>query len=150
MAACALVAAWGFWPLVQDVPWIEAYWPSIRIPLHVAARKAYEAAEKADILDLTTSTNSSPDDKLNHFKLLFMVDDETEIFGVKPPSTKLRLISKSDLQGHDLYPAHGEISQINHLLPGDSIAYLNVTVRRKDLRRVIEGYISEAKRIAKL
>jgi hypothetical protein len=82
---------------------IEMRWPSARIPLHEAARRAYEAVEKAGVLDLTTPSQGSPDSKLNHFKLLFMVDDETEVFGVKPPSTKPRLIPKADLQGgHDL------------------------------------------------
>jgi hypothetical protein len=144
MAACALVAAWGFWPLAPRIQ--PASWP-VRVPLHVAATRAYEAAEKAGILDLTTSATSPPDSRLNHFKLLFMVDAETELFGVRPPSTKSRLIPKADLQGHDLYPANGETSQINHLLSTESIAYTDVTVRRKDLRRVINGYIAEARRI---
>jgi hypothetical protein len=77
---------------------------AIRVPLHVATTRAYEAAEKAGILDLTTSATSRADAKLNHFKLLFMVDSETELFGVRSPSTKSRLIPKADLQGHVLYP----------------------------------------------
>jgi hypothetical protein len=80
MAVCAVVAGWGFWPLIRNAP----LGFSRRIPLHIAARRAYEAAEKAGILHLTTSETASPEDKLFHFKLLFMVDDETELFGIKP------------------------------------------------------------------
>jgi hypothetical protein len=53
MFACALVAAWGFWPLLQSNP--RTYWPANRIPLHVAATRAYEAAERAGVLDRTIS-----------------------------------------------------------------------------------------------
>jgi hypothetical protein len=141
MAACALVAGWGFWPLLKDAPQIQVSWPSIRVPLHLAARRAYEAAEKAGVLHLTTSETASPEAKLNHFKLLFMVDDETELFGVKPPSTQSLPISKTELRGMDIYPADGENSQLNHVLGQDRVAYTNVTVRRKDLRRVIDSYI---------
>jgi hypothetical protein len=117
------------------------------ISLFEAATLAYEAAEEAGVLDLTTPTNASPENKLYHFKLLFMVDDQTDLFGVKPPSTKSRLIPKADLQGHDLYPVEGESSQINLLIPGDRVAYTNVVLRRKDLQRVIDGYIAEARRV---
>ena len=120
---------------------------SRRIPLHIAARRAYEAAEKAGILHLTTSETASPEDKLFHFKLLFMVDDETELFGIKPPSTKSLRIPTSELQGRDFYPAGGDSSQLNHLIPKDRVAYTDVTEHRRDLRRVISSYIAEARRI---
>jgi hypothetical protein len=118
-----------------------------RIPLHEAAQLAYEAAEEADILKLTTSSNSSPDTKLRHFKFLFMVDDETQLFGVKPPSTKSRPISKADLM--NLCPADGDVSHLNSEVPQGVPVYVDVTVQRKDLQRVIDGYIAEAKRYAK-
>ena len=86
--------------------------------------------------------------QLNHFKLLFMVDDETELFGIKPPSTQSLPISKTELRGMDVYPADGDNSQLIHVLGSVSIAYTNVTVRRKDLRRVIDGYLAEARRHA--
>jgi hypothetical protein len=149
MAVCALIAAWGFWPLLKDAPPIRVSWPSVRIPLHLAARRAYEAAETAGVLHLTTPQDASPEAKLNHFKLLFMVDDQTELFGAKPPSTQSLPIPKAELQGMDIYPADGENSQLNHVIGQDRVAYTNVTVRRKDLRRVIEGYIAEARRIGR-
>jgi hypothetical protein len=118
-----------------------------RIPLQEAARLAYEAAENSGILELTTSASSSPETKLRHFKFLFMVDDETQLYGVKPPSTKSRPISKADLV--HLCPADGDVSELNSDVSHGSAIYVNVTLRRNDLRRVINSYIAEAKRYAK-
>jgi hypothetical protein len=101
---------------------------------------AYEAAEKAGILHLTTGENVSADAKLNHFKLLFIVDDETRVFGIKPPSTRIRLLPKEELR-KDMYPAEGDVSKLVYQWPrgGDlaDVAYTDVAIRRKDLRRVI-------------
>jgi hypothetical protein len=122
---------------------IQIDWPHWwgHMPLHEAARRVYEAAEKADVLDLTTSPSSSPDTKLTHFKLLFIVDDDVEVFGVKPPSTKSRAIPKDELHGQ-LYPADGDLSQLGHVASAESDAtYVNVTVRRSDVRRMIKRYL---------
>ena len=146
MGLSAAVAVWGFWPLMSNFEW-----PFSRkvVPLHEAATRAYEAAEKAGILHLIASPTDSPEKQLTHIKLRFMVDDDAELFGVKPPSTVSRLIPKAELQGHDAYPAEGATSDINHMFATDGVAYTNVMVRRKDLRRVINGYLAEAKQISK-
>jgi|GraSoiStandDraft_40_1057318.scaffolds.fasta_scaffold204824_1 hypothetical protein len=114
----------------------------VRVPLHVAARHAYETLEKLDMLKLVVLETASPEAKLNTFKYLFMVDSETELFGIKPPSTKPRPIPKTELL-HDLHPVDGENSQLNHVIPADSPAYIDVTVRRKDLVRVIDSFLAE-------
>ena len=78
-----------------------------------------------------------------------MADDKTGVFGVSPPSTKSRLIPKSELQsGGDLYPVDGEVSQLNDLI-GNTVRYVDVTVRRKDLQRVIKSYLDEVKLLRK-
>lgn len=141
LAVLYAFAVWG-------IPAVRRHLTSAcgQVPLHEAARLAYEAAEKAGVLHLTTSSTASPETKLAHFKLLFMVDDETELFGIKPPSTISRPIPKTDF--HHLHPADGAVSEIHHLFPNDGgAAYINVTVRRKDLRRVINGYIAEARQL---
>jgi hypothetical protein len=122
--------------------------PSRQIPLHVAARQIYEAAEKAAVLDLTLSSSSPPEAKLNHFKILIML--ETEIFGVKSPSTKSRRIPKSELRG-ELFPVDGDVSEIGHIAsPGPDSTYINVTVRRRDVKRLIKKYLTEYVDEAKL
>jgi hypothetical protein len=150
-AACILVSL-GLWiDLLFKRFGVQIAWPflSARIPFHVAARHVYEAAEKAGILSLTSGSNESPDKRLNHFKLMFMIDDKIELFGVKPPSTKPTLIPKADLQGQDLYPVDGENSQIGHVLPLDAdVAYVDVTVARKDVRRVIKELLAEARELS--
>jgi hypothetical protein len=65
-----------------------------RIPFHIAARRVYEAAEKARVLDLMISSTSSPEAKLMHFKMLLLVDDRVRLFGAAPPSTNSLLIPK--------------------------------------------------------
>jgi hypothetical protein len=147
MAVCAGVAGWGFWPLIRDR--IDQNQFLRPIPLHIAARFAYEAAEKADVLHLTTSDKSSADAKLDHFKILFIVDAETQVFGAKPPSTKIRLLPKEELI-KEMHPADGDVSTLVYTWPRgpdlDDTAYINVSIRRRDMRRVIKNYIVEASR----
>jgi hypothetical protein len=149
MMGCAAVAGWGFWPLICNLAL-----PSFGrgIPLHVAARRVYEAAEKADVIDLMLSSSSTPENKLMHFKMLLLVDDRVRLFGAKPPSTKCRLIPKDELQGHDVYPAEGDTSRLDNPYPGDHPpSYVEVTAPRTDLRRIIkiylDEYVSEAKKL---
>jgi hypothetical protein len=139
MTICALVAAWGFWPILLDPPW-PAF--ARKVPLHAAAIQTYEAAERAGALDLTTSPNSSPETKLDHFKMLLMVDDDAKLYGIKPPSTKSRLIPKQELTG-ELYPFPGERSDLNKLLAPKEVAYSNVTISRRNLRHIIKKYLTE-------
>jgi hypothetical protein len=135
--------------IILLVAWLFAQLPRFQshIPLHEAARRAYEAIEKAGVVDVIFSPTTTAETKLNHFKLLFVVDAETELFGVRPPSTQSLLIPKSGLE--HLYPSDGEVSELSTGLALDSPTYINVTVRRKDLRRVIDGHINEAKQYAK-
>jgi hypothetical protein len=132
----------------------EEWSPSfLRIPLHIAARRVYEAAEKAGVVDLILSPTSSPDSKLQHFKMLMFVDDRVRLFGAKPPSTKSRLIPKNEFAGHEIYPPEGEVSRLDSVYPNEPPAYVNVTVPRSDLARIIkiylDEYVTEAKNLRK-
>jgi hypothetical protein len=71
-----------------------------------------------------------------------MVDDGTELFGVKSPSTQSRPIPKKELSG-ELYPFEGEVSNLYQLLAPNEIAYSNVFIRRSNLRRLIKKYLTE-------
>jgi hypothetical protein len=136
----------------QSVRWSHL-WPFHKqIPLHVAARRVYEAAEEAGVVDLMLSPTSTPESKLMHFKMLLVVDNRVRLFGAKPPSTQSRLISRDELQGHDVYPADGDVSRLDNLHPSSRPpAYAEVTVPRTDLRRIIkiylDEYVSEAKKL---
>jgi hypothetical protein len=135
-AACAVFACWAFWPKLP----LRVF--SQRIPLHVAARHVYEAVERAEDLDLTIPSSSSPETKLNHFKFALMVDGGTELFGVKPPSTQSRPIPKKELSG-GLSPAVGEVSNLYRPSAPNEIAYSNVTISRSDLRRITKRYLTD-------
>jgi hypothetical protein len=139
MAGCALVAGWGLWPLLSNLS--LRVFPR-RIPLHIAARHVYEAVERAGDLDLTIPSSSSPETKLTHFKIQLMVDDEAELFGVKPPSTQSRPIPKKELSG-GLSPAVGEVSNLYRPSAPNEIAYSNVTISRSDLRRITKRYLTD-------
>jgi hypothetical protein len=138
--------------LVSVVLWLHLLfqtslpsWPIFnrQIPFHVAARRVYEATEKANALDLMVSPTSKPEDKLNHFKMLLLVDDRVRLFGARPPSTKSRLIPKDELK-REIYPAEGDVSQLNDLWPAEHPpAFVDVTIPRKDLRRIIKIYLDE-------
>jgi hypothetical protein len=144
IAVCGVAATWGLWPLVEHRVGNPL---TSRIPLHVAARLAYERAEKAGILDLITLSSDTPDSKLNRFKMLLVTDDETEVFGIEPPSKRSRLISKSELQdefGFGVYPVDGDVSQLDDVT-GKRTRYVDVTIRRKDWKGVIDGCIAEAR-----
>jgi hypothetical protein len=137
MAGCAFVACWGCLPLLSKLP--LPVFPQ-RIPLHIAARRVYEAAERAGDLDLTISSNSAPEAKLNHFKMFLVVDDGAELFGVKPPSTQSRPIPKKEFG--KLYPVEGEVSNLCRPSAPNEIAYSNVTIRQSILRRLTKKYLT--------
>src|SRR5208283_676895 len=130
MAICAAVAAWGFWPIVAQLITSTVRWPFGRIPLHDAARLAYEAAEKANVIELVGFT-ADPATALNHFKYVFMVDDEADLRGVKPPSTQQRQIPRDELHGQ-LMPMT-DTSDLAFSASSKKAAYASVTVRRSDL-----------------
>ncbi len=119
----------------------EAELSYLRIPLHVAARRVYEAAEKANVLDFLISSNDSAAKKLSHLKMLIMVDDRVRLFAIKPPSTKPRLLSKSERTG-ELYPSDDDNSEL-HLVTGGDPEYVNATIPRSDLRSAIKTYLAE-------
>jgi hypothetical protein len=122
-------------------------WPfGRRLLIEDAARFAYEAAERAGVLDLVTSGESPPGVRLNHFKYVFMVDDEVVLYGVKPPSTQSFPIPRE--QYSQLCPVEGE-SRLDKLAPR-KIVYVDVTIGRQDLRRIIQEYPAKAREFGKL
>lgn len=118
-------------------------WPILHVPFDDAARRVYEAAEKADVVEVIASPTSRAEDKLNNFKMLLLVDERVRLFGAKPPSTQSRLIPKEDLR-RELYPSQKTPNALDHLIPADHPpAFVNVTVPRTDLHRIIKIYLTE-------
>jgi hypothetical protein len=138
------IGLWIHLLLKRFIPEISWRFSSARVPLHRAATMAYEAAEKAGVLHLHVGSNELPEKRLWHFKLLLLVHDKTQLFGIKPPSTKSNPIPKSELIGHDNYPMEG--GQIGPAIPLNADpTYIDVMVGSKGLRLVIKEIRAEGK-----
>ena len=140
----AFMCAYSLWPIIPE-RLVSGRVAFGRIPLEDAARLAYEAAERVDALDMVSSQQLAPQVRLNHFKYVFMADDETVFYGVAPPSTRSLPIPRAKLK--ELYPMDDH-NQLNFINPFDRIAYVGVKIRRKDLQRIIKQYPAQAKRFA--
>jgi hypothetical protein len=117
----------------------EVFLPvNYRIPIEDAARRAYEAAERVGSLDSVVGT--APEERLNHFKFAFMLDDRITLYGVKEPSRRSRPIPRGELR--DLPPVAGK-SQLNYRWPYDRVAYTNVRISRAAVRKAIRRYLSK-------
>ncbi len=141
----ALVGLLGLVLIARDSGRFETLlnWPFFdrQVPLHVAARHIYEAAEKANVADFLVSPDDSAEKKLSHLKMLLMVDDRIRLFAVKPPSTASRLLSKSERIG-ELYPSDEDNSDLHLVTLGDP-EYIKASIPRRDLRSAIKIYLSE-------
>lgn len=147
MLLCACFAMWGLWPIAKRLELGLSLWPFGRVPIQDAAQQLYEAAEKADALKYLIAEGASPLYKLETFKYVMMVDDEAVLIGEKPPSRRALPIPHEELRG-SLMPVEGT-SQLNYPVPLGKIAYSNVTIGRRDLRRIKRRWPSEAKEWAK-
>jgi hypothetical protein len=125
-------------------------WPARRVSLEDAAREMYEAAESADVLDLTTSASSSPETKLSHFKTILVKDDDAELYGIKPPSTQSRLIPKNELARGDLFLL--DDNNLHHPSPS-RVVYTDLSLKRSVLRRLtkkfFDVYVPEARQLSR-
>lgn len=121
---------------------IERIWPA-EIPLVDAARRLYEAAEAASVLNFFVLKTDSPEEKLSHLKMLLMIDERVEVLGARPPSTQVRPITKTELID-ELYPAKGNINEIVGLTSDEPI-FVDVAVKHATLIQFIEVSIAEAK-----
>jgi hypothetical protein len=143
MGLCAIVAAWGFWPAAKA---IDFPFPSHRIPFHTAAIKVYEAAEKGGVLGQYVGSNDTPEKAICSLKTLLMVHDGVDLFGKKPPSTKVNVIPKAALQGEDLTPVEATKDELFPILPlGADPTYVNVVVGARGLRRLIKEIRAEGR-----
>ena len=134
-----LLTAWAKPLLVK----IGALWPWARVPIQDAAQDLYEACERAGALEYFVAQGSDPLYKLETFKYVMMVDDETVLFGIEPPSRAPRPIPSKEARG-PLRPIEGT-SQFNHGTPYDKVAYTDVTISRKDLRRLKKTWPKQVK-----
>lgn len=136
MFVFALVGVWGFWPLANGLFDGHTDWPFGLIPIQTAALRVYEAAER-DRANLMAAKVSNPEVMLTQFKYMMLNDKTVEILGKQPPSTQRLPISRANLSA--VYPVDG-LSQLNYKTPYDRVAYTDVAIRRRDLRRVLPRY----------
>jgi hypothetical protein len=125
-----------------ELPNLPFWVPGALVPIDRAARLAFEAAERAGVVDLTSHPDTAPEERLRHYIYTFMVDDETLLLGAKPPSMQLMPIPRDER----FYPVVGK-NQFDALTP-QRIAYTNVKIRHRDLRRIIREYPRRAREFA--
>jgi hypothetical protein len=145
MAACAVAAAWGFWPLIGEIR--RAGFPFLRnrVPLWEAARIAYEAAERAGVVDMTTHPGSAAEVRLKFYVYVFLADDKTVLYGAKPPSTSPRPIAREEYK--QIHPVIG-VDRLDYISP-QKIGFENVTIKRKDLNRIIREWPDKSRDFAR-
>jgi hypothetical protein len=134
-AVLSVIYAARFWGL----PYLRSF--SDKIPIEEAARLAYEAAERANALDLVDSSTLEPSRKLDHFKFAMLVDNEINLHGKRPPSTQSLPITREELS--ELYPVTG-LNQLNYRTPFNRVAFTDVMISRKDLRALVRRYVPAA------
>jgi hypothetical protein len=117
----------------------------LNVPLHTAARLGYEAEEKAGLGGVTGTHYSSPDVGLDHYKHVFL-SARAVMYGARPPSTVRRLIPLDEYD--ELSPVAGEsaLMAIDDLGRGRAPRYVNVTLRRRDMKREIKEYLDILRR----
>jgi hypothetical protein len=120
-------------------------WPWNRVLIQDAAQQAYEAAERAEVLEYFILDGPSPLYRLETFKHVFLVDDEAVLYGAKPPSTVVRPIPREEY--NQLHPIEGT-NQLSFLGTRDVVAYTDVTVSAKDLARIKSQWPVQAKAAA--
>lgn len=123
----------GWWILRRHIPILEA------------ARLAYEAAERAGVVDMTTHPTSPPEVRLKFYIYVFFADDETTLYGAKPPSTKSLPIPRDEQK--QLHPVDGE-NKLDYISP-HRVGYVNVTIRRRDLNRIVREWPAKSKDFAR-
>jgi len=145
MVVCAAVGVWGFWSWIALAK-PQRLWRQ-RIPIHEAALIAYEAAERAGVVDMTTHPATAPEARLKFYIYVFYSDDEAILYGAKPPSTRSLPIPRQEYMESSLYPVDGE-SRLDYLSPR-RVGYVNVTIRRRDLNRIIQEWPAKSKDFAR-
>jgi hypothetical protein len=126
-----------------QVNWATRVWSLFerRLPLHDAARLLYEAA---DVLKYIAPPEEPADKRLQFFKHTIMIC--ARLYGVKPPSTQSRLIRTDEISS--LHPQAGT-SNLTSITAQHEVEYENVTVSRRDLRRILREQAESTKRFAR-
>lgn len=139
------LALWLFWPELE-----ERLLGSKMMLVDEAARIAYEAAEKAGGLDLVSMTGDKADEKLSYFRYAFLLWPEFTVFGAEPPSQAMKPIPRNIY--NQLRPIDGHANSLG-LAREREPRYVNVSVKRGDLRRGIKkhmpGIAEESARLRK-
>jgi|SRR5665213_367222 len=110
-----------------------------KLPFQDAAQISYERAEKDGWLDTVAGESTDPQQRLETFKYMMLVQAQHHavvLCGVKPPSRQSFPIPQEKLGG--LRPVAGESAL--HSLSPDKAVYHSVTISRTDLEKVIAVY----------
>ncbi len=121
---------------------VERVWPDLEwVPILMAARLAFEAAEELGIEDLVSSSNQDAEQKLSYFVNSFLVRDYP-LKGKKPPSNNSRFIPKEEL--NHLHHVVGTAS-IRSDFASTPLRYDDVMIIRTDLNEYIGSLRSAAR-----
>jgi hypothetical protein len=135
MAGCALVAAWGFWPLVKDAPIQMPF--NRRIPLAKAARIAYEKTQDKVVSGYAEGLSRSRDDILTWYcnALIGRHHGTLAVLrGVHPPSQVPEELDMITLSNYDFEVENGSV--ILKSRTGED-RYENLTIDKKELQAAI-------------
>ena len=121
----------AIWPgLKRLTP--NAEWPfSRRIPLHEAARLAYEETRTTLGVKLQARLNKGPGGMLGTLAQTLLQDENIEVFGVYPPSQKIEQIPVEDVRTFGISDDATELFDYNN----DANRYRDLHIKRKDFMR---------------
>jgi hypothetical protein len=131
MAACAIAAIWGFWPLLPSIAiagWSGWFFLG-NLSLPRVAAKYYGWTRKSDMAEFAERSSRSPDEILNWYGY-WMARHGVRIFGKRPPSPTLELVPKDDI-GRRFYFNDGAVS-LYESYPTRP-AFVDLTVKGIDL-----------------
>jgi hypothetical protein len=137
MAVCAVVAAWGFWPLIRK-PRFDFF--DRNISLRDAATRLYEAVRGTDIgREFERRPEATEDEVLDRAALHII--EHVPIEAKHPPSTRWEPLSVAER--NKLMPRGGATGLGS--IEGDDVIYTEPRLQRKDLWPLIRDYKASAR-----
>ncbi len=141
VAAAMTIGAlfWGVWSFLQRRSMSRMFglvgfatWPFPRlIPLHEAARLAYEENRHTIGVKLEERLDKGPKRMIGSFAEMLVRDESVAIFGVYPPSKKIEQIPDEDAQ---VFQISDDAKQMSDAVD-DERMYCDLAIKRKDFKR---------------
>lgn len=122
--------------------------PKRRVRLTDAARRLYEALERAGLEDAEGYAGQSPANVFQHAQDILLAAAQKgriRLFGQRLPSSKIREIPADMISGLKLSDTYGNV--LVAISAAQPVEFRNVEIRRLDVRRAIKERISLLRRI---